>query len=500
MTKPMLSYSMNFKTAALLTPAILSLCACTSLVSGGRTIPVAPSDAASISDVRTALFAPNITAQTHAGRPVLILKFAFDGTLNDRSRIPSDERETIVSYVAHRVPDTKYYLGVGMHGRNEDMLDAAIASSMMQTANDAKDDFFQRSTPFLRDHPDGEIRVFVIGFSRGAASARQFMNIVDEAWHKSHQNAGATPPKLRFYALLYDTVSTGQNDNPELHLGLPQDLNYSLQFVAYDEPRKLYAVDIDLPEQNDPAQIAYPKRINTIYLPGAHSDVGASYPGGIGDDYRQITDYSLSMLGLIPDQCFETRADSTLLGKHDSRGWLDRIAQVAAPNTGNSMPRPHRYITPSHINPQEAGEIVASNEALSANNYNRYAEFVNQRTETFGFTATRNGATLRLTSVPESVLFESAELHLTADGGADFGFSFSIAPNIHNTVHFSPRVIDRISANGSTVGVTYLSIANGQRFNIFVDNVLVDHQDWAQGNTTVFRGESSCPTLAPLPN
>ncbi|MFT0171474.1 hypothetical protein ACLKMY_21100 [Paraburkholderia mimosarum] len=482
------------KTLALVAPAIL--CACTNLVSGGRTIPVTPNDAESMSQVRAALFAPNLTVHENARRPVLILKFAFDGTLNDRSRIPSDERETIVSYIAHRVPNTIYYVGVGMHGRTEDFLDAAVGSSMLKTAVDAKEDFFRQSGPFLREHPDGEIRVFVTGFSRGAGSARQFMNLVDESWQKKRSGNVTTVPKLRFYALLYDTVSTGQNDNPSLHLGLPRDLNYSLQFVAYDEPRELYAVDIDHPEQDDPGQLTRPKRINTVYLPGAHSDVGASYSAGIGDYYREITDYSLSMLGLIPDQCFETSRDATLQGKHDSRGWLDRLMQVAAPNTSQSVPRSHRYVTPSHITAEEAAEIAASNQALSAINYNRLTEFITHRKDTFGFTATRNGAALQLTSVSESVLLEDARLRPAADGGAYFDFSFSIAPTIHNTVHFSPRVIEHITATGSTVGVTYLAIANGQRFNIFVDNVLVDYEDWTQGRTTVVSAETTCPVNA----
>jgi hypothetical protein len=483
------------KLTALIAPAILCLSGCTNLVSGAREIAVAPSDTSSIDAVRDVLSAPNITSQTDAGHAVMIVKFAFDGTLNDRSRVPSDARETIVAYIAHRVPDTLYYPGAGMQDRDENMIDAAFGSSMLTVAESAKTIFNSISAHFLGDHPNGEIRVFVTGFSRGAATARQFMNIVDKAWRENIANsATASVPKLRFYALLYDTVSTGQNDNPALHLGLPPDLNYSMQFVASDEPRTHYPVDLDLPQNGSLVSDTYPSRINTVFLPGAHSDVGTSYQNGIGDAYRQITDYSLSMLGLISDRCFDMHSDPTLLGKHDSRGWIDRLTRVAVPNSDKSEPRPHRYVIPAPLTVAEARDIAASNEALSAINYDRPIETINERTETFGFAATRDGNELRLTAVQDDLVFATAELHPTADHGADFKFSFAIVPNLRSVMHFSPQVISRIKTGGSTVGVTYLSLKNGQRLNVFVDDVLIEYHDASVGKTTTFRteGRQSC--------
>lgn len=462
--------------------------ACTQLVSGGRRIPVAPGDSKAFFTVRTRLEAPNITV-TNDAHPLLLLKFAFDGTLNDRSRVPADERETIVAHIADRVPHTIYYPGVGMQSQHENLIDAAIASSMFTVANKAKGVFFNKVRPFLHDHPNGEIRVFVTGFSRGAATARQFMNLVDDTWHANHIKS----VKLRFYALLYDTISTGQNDNPMLHLGLPRDLNYSLQFVSRDEPRKLYTVDIDRADDFSTNDNGYLKRINTILLPGAHSDVGASYANGIGDDYLQMTDYILALFGLIPDRCFAVRKDAMLLGKHDSRGWLDLLTNIPAPNSAMSTTRPYRYVTAAAITSSEAEDIANSNQRLwDANDYRGF-EFINQKSETFGFTATNHRNSLRLVAVPKDILRRSAKISRSTDGGLDFVFSFVINPNFTNKFHFSPHVVKSIKAGGSEVSVTYLSLKNTRRFNIYVDNVIVDYQDLTQGSTIHFHTVSTCP-------
>jgi hypothetical protein len=489
------------KLAALIGPIILMLSACTSLVSGNRAIAVAPSDAGSIADVKHLLFAPNIVATYSADHPVIILEFAFDGTLNDQSRIPSDERATVVSYITRRihVPEINYHPGAGMHGQSIDWTDAALGKSIFNVANDAMGQFYDESAPFLRDHPNGEIRVFVTGFSRGAATARQFMNITDDAWHqKYHDSATGSAPKLRFYALLYDTVSTGLNGAPALRLGLPRDLNYSMHFVARDEHRKLYKVDIDSPDQGGPTTEEGINRINTVYLPGAHSDIGTSYLNGIGDEYRQIADYSLSMLGLISEKCLEAHSDATLLGKHDSRGWLDILTRTPAPNSESSRPRAHLDVFPAPLTPEEVNDIRSSNEALFAFNSTHPIQVITERMETFGFTAMRDGKGLKLISYPDNLVHPGAALQPTMDGGAKFTFSFQFTPWFKTNILFSPKVVRNIRPTGSTVDVTYLNVTNDlQRFTIFVDAVIVEQQDWHRsGPTEQFSPGFVCPATS----
>lgn len=487
---------------SVITASALSLCACTHLFSGDSTVAVAPNDSDAISTAWHRLRAPNITATADPDHKFTVIKFAFDGTLNDRARVPLDERPTIVSYIARRinVPEKNYYPGAGMQGQAIDWSDAARGASMFHVANTADKQFFDEAGPFLRENPNGEVRVFVTGFSRGAATARQFMNIVDDAWqHKFHDLPRESAPKLRFYALLYDTVSTGQNNTPDVRLGLPRDVNYSMHFVARDEPRALYKVDIDSPDQAGPTTGEGINRINTIYLPGAHSDIGASYPSGVGDAYRQITDYSLSMLGLISDQCIASHSDPTLFGKHDSRGWFDIVTRTPGPNSDRSTPRLHLGVIPDQLTLTEASDIRVSNERLYAVNSNRLIQYITEHSETFGFAATRDGKELKLVEYPGNLVHPGAVLIPTPDGGATFVFSFLYTPWIRTTIQFSPQVVRHIKPTGSTVSVTYLEIGNDrQQFNTFVDNVSVETQIWHRsGLTEKFSNGFTCPADSP---
>jgi hypothetical protein len=469
------------------------LCGCTSLVSGNKTIPIAPSDPEQIDNVRKTLLAPNIVAQKGESRPIFVVKFAFDGTLNDETRVPDDERATIVSYIASRVPSTHYYPGVGMQSTNKDMFDATLGRSMFSTAAKAKDTFFAEIGAFLIGHPDADVRVFVTGFSRGAATARHFMNSVEHQWEKDNLTQFVkVQPSLRFYALLYDTVSTGQRGNPKLHLEINRHLNYLMHFVARDEPRPLYEVDIDLPDPHTSSWSRGIARINTLYLPGAHSDVGASYRSGVGDNYRELTDYVLSMFGLISDQCFDVPTDSLAAGKHDPRGLFDKLAHVGAPNTQPGEERPYRFIRPMSLTSTQAAEIRSSNQVLIEANMFRSVIFLSHGTERFGFAATHDGARLRLTSVQPNIVANTAKLSLRPDGSATFDFAFAIVPQKINSIRISTKVVSKIKPEGSTVGVTYLSIEGGQRFTTFVDNVPAEQVDWRLDKEVKIREAMTC--------
>lgn len=466
---------------------------CTSLVSGGRTIPIAPSDPERIANARDTLVVPNIVAESDATKPILLVKFAFDGTLNDETRIPDDERQTIVSYIAKKVPQTHYYPGVGMQNTYVDMLDATLGRSMFSTAEQAKTKFYDDANAFLKAYPNAEIRLFVTGFSRGAATARHFMYIVGQQWDREHAKHSARGrPSLRFYALLYDTVSTGQHSNTELHLELTHHLDYLVHLVARDEPRPLYEVDIDLPDSQNNVIETRVARVNTVYLPGAHSDIGASYRAGIGDDYRQLTDNILSMLGLISSKCFDNSTDSLVAGKHDSRGFFDKLMSVAAPNKRSGQERPYRLIHSTALTRADAADIAASNKVLADGNLFKARLNLSHGLERFGFTAVREGDHLKLTGVPENLVANTARLNAGPDGAAVFEFAFALVPQKINTVQIPSDVVSKIRPSGSVVGVTYLLINGGERFNFFVDDILIDHTDWKAQSTVQLRKVATC--------
>ncbi|WP_146615196.1 hypothetical protein [Pseudomonas fluorescens] len=456
--------------------SIITSSGCTGLFSGGAPIPVGPTDHKLIANARYRVLAPNISYLDQPDRPLLLVGYAFDGTLNDEQRIPEGERKTIVSYIAERVPRMQYYPGVGMQGKRIDPFDAALGISMVSTAERAKKRLFAQIDQVLQENPNSEIRVFVTGFSRGAASARHFMNIADDQWREEARKRGANQASLRFYALLYDSVSTGPFSG--VRLGLPSTVNYSMHFVARDEARGLFPVDIDKPTAHQAMADAFIPRINTRYLPGAHSDVGASYAIGLGDSYRMLTDETLFALGLIQDACFENLKDSTLDGKHDSRGLLDKLIGAPVAGTVAHIDRSTRDAIPASLSDADYRDIQSSLERLSSANVNRPTVSSTVDMPTFGFIARRTGKSLSLLNVSE--LLDPSVTQLVADDMGQVKFEYGyrmLKSSTSNVLPLSRKVVQRIRAEGSSVNVTLSNIEQGLRFNIFVDGILVDHQD-----------------------
>lgn len=470
--------------------ALLGSSACTTLVSGGRQIPVEPGDSVSIEQAHEQVFAPNMRFQDDPEHAPVVLSFAFDGTLNDERRVPDGERPTVVSYIAGRVAGTNYYPGVGMQKARVDPLDAALGYTMVATAQTASERFFSQAEAIVREHPQAQLRVFVTGFSRGAASARHFMNIVEAQWRRQFAAQQGDGPTLRFYALLYDSVSTGYGTG--ITLALPRTLNYSLHLVARDEPRGLFPVDIDTPTRDESlADTAYP-RINTLILPGAHSDIGMSYSQGLGDEYRALTDRVLAQLGLIPETCFEVLNEPALDGKHDSRGDLDRWLRTPAAGGATPIARTIREVPPMALTRADSRDIQQSLERLSAPNLGRVFELNRVDTPTFSFTALRHGSTLELLKVSTSLQASSASLQSNAAGGADFKFSFAVIPSRPSHLVVPARVIRQLKPQGSVVDVVYLRIAQGKRFYFYVDGVLTDYVDHAITQNTSVNGRLRC--------
>ncbi len=127
----------------------------------------------------------------------------------------------------------------------------------------------------------------VIGFSRGAALARQFANVVNRRgdprkygrvneWFRggamltSRMNVEGCPLKIRFLGL-FDTVpSFGQPGNHidmGYNLSIPNNVQNVRHAIARDERRELFPLASIAPS---------PSRIERMF-PGVHSDVGGGY-------------------------------------------------------------------------------------------------------------------------------------------------------------------------------------------------------------------------------
>lgn len=470
---------------------------CTTFVSGNNSIPAKHTD--SIKFYRALQIPRNAPLISHEidGRHVRIYKVAFDGTLNDRERVPSDERETIIARIATLVRANKYYPGVGMQGEGTDMQDALTGGSSTRTAEVARNKFFEQAKRWLSEDSEAEIRVFVTGFSRGAATARHFMNIVSKEWDelsfRASQLAVGNSSSLRFYVLLYDTVATGQQG--QLALSLPSRVDYAVHFIATDEPRSLlFRPTVDIDADASPTDAEYfgdgptpPKRLNNLYLPGAHSDVGASYPEGVGNLYVLLTEQFLYMMGLTKTNCWDIRYDPFVGGKHDSRGILDKLFGSPDPDSVKDVNRQAIGIKMAILRDQEKAETENRLRALwNANGERMASTFTSIRNSPMAsFKLRWSGLELEPIGTSDEVISTSVKL-TKSDDIFQLGFVF-VEGNAEANVMLTPSVLSRISTDGSVVSMTYLDVRGTSSIAIFVDDVLSDLIPTQKGPETRLR-------------
>ena len=252
----------------------------------------------------------------------------FDGTRNDRLNVPDDERQTVIGHLYDRLKINpsiallRYQPGAGTQPMYPDaLLDAATGYTLRHVADKEVDEVLKFIDETRKHAPDSDVRLLVSGFSRGGATARHFMNVFDQRW-RERQRVGSPP---RFFALIFDTVPFGQRG--KLLLQVPASADMFYHFVSIDERRVAFKPVLDV------SQDSVPGRIVTIPIPGAHSDVGGSYVGGVGSEYLADIDALLSGMGLLPQQCFEVDGDARLQGKNDSRWLIERLLGIGAPNT-----------------------------------------------------------------------------------------------------------------------------------------------------------------------
>lgn len=460
----------------------LLLAGCANLISGNRPIPVKATDSTKFEDLlkipRDAPFLPHQIGS----KPVRIYKVAFDGTLNNRVRIPRGERETIVARIATLVRANDYQPGAGMQSEDIDNLDAMTGASCVRTAEEARDKFFSQVRKWLSEDPTTEIRVFVTGFSRGAATARHFMNIVTQEWgaqfdDKRSKSHSESP---RFYALLYDTVATGQHDR--LQLNVPTSVEYLVHFVAIDEPREILftpTVDVDsslLPvdfEFIGGSRLTPPKRINTVYLPGAHSDVGASFSDGIGDLYVVLAEQFLYMMGLTTTNCWDLHYDPFVSGKHDSRGKLDKLFGSPDPNSVKEVKRNSKEV---HVLPpgQEEASMAKRLRELWLANADRMAgmSWSIQSMQMATIELRRSGTEIQPLGASNEIDFSSVQLK-KIESQIRLEFRFKVG-NAGSILILKPEVLNRILPEGSMISLTYLETPRSFSIAIFVDDVLAD--------------------------
>ncbi len=254
--------------------------------------------------------------------PSGLLLFAFDGTGNSDPPARLDDWSNVYKLARAYADGRVWYMaGVGRSDAASGIRAGAIDLVDARTARTRVDHMLEQLTRTV-SAPESAGRwldVDVIGFSRGAAMARDFANRVAQRIDSGAWERLGACVRLRFLGL-WDTVAQfgiGGILDAAWDLAVPTQVAYAAHAVALNEHRTLF------PAESIAGSPLGGVRIERGFI-GAHSDIGGSYAEGDLSDvalawmHSQARSAGVRMFALTSE--FE-RVSSPLL--HDSN--LDRI-------------------------------------------------------------------------------------------------------------------------------------------------------------------------------
>jgi len=214
--------------------------------------------------------------------------FAFDGTGNDATSLTNVWRfaQGYRKGVVHYLPGPGRAVGLN---QETDVTDVALAWSAGQRVAIQ----WQRLLQALAQQNEGVTAIDVVGFSRGAALARHFVNKVSQNvkagrfWYQ-HPQMGKinTCVNLRFLGL-FDTVA-------QFHLLGSTDQAYNLN-IPTSIKRVAHAVALHEFRWAFPLTAAVGSQVVEKAFVGAHADIGGGYltattsPGSTPGDLSEVT-------------------------------------------------------------------------------------------------------------------------------------------------------------------------------------------------------------------
>ena len=269
------------------------------------------------------------------------IEVAFDGTGNDASL--TDWQTNPARLHDSFAGDAKTYVRGVMTRRDSDLgsriLEGGAGHGISHRVDQAYGIVVAQINEAKRKNPKAEVVLVVTGFSRGAATARQFVNALNERGVPILGDSSRPGGKPRNFEaprigamVIYDTVDAHiEPGTPET---IPTNVENVLHLTANDEHRLLFplttAVDARKPNS----------RITEIGLPGAHSDVGGGYANGYSDISRQMAyDYLVKAGVRMKAEAPGSRVsiDDPTLRLHNSGGQSKEFL------TGRHLPRVVRH-------------------------------------------------------------------------------------------------------------------------------------------------------------
>ncbi len=252
--------------------------------------------------------------------------YAFDGTWNDRDTM---KRPTNVAKLAGVYDGLVAYRdGVGTDWYSKHIGGMTGAGGGNRIADMYADLVAIYNTP----DPTGENQqIDVIGFSRGAALARTFVNYINQkggvplTGPDGKPTGVVCPVTIRFLGV-FDTVASfgwpGNNVNWGQDLSIPPNVKTVRHATALDEKRGMFPLSSVLGDPNNP--LADPRIVEQGFR-GAHSDIGGGYEDGDRSNFALIWMHAEGVRAGVPFGPLpsgDIGASNPII--HDERSWWER--------------------------------------------------------------------------------------------------------------------------------------------------------------------------------
>lgn len=258
--------------------------------------------------------------------PLGLALYAFDGTWNDREKM---QRPTNVAKLFGVYKGLRWYekgVGTTWYTRLVGGATGAGGENRIESMYGKLVDLYSSS-----DWTGENQKIDVIGFSRGAALARTFVNYINSKGGVQLRGSSGKPTgvvcpvKIRFLGL-FDTVASfgvpGNRVNWGQDLSIPPNVANVRHAVALDERRGMFPLSSVLSDPNHPS--ADPRIVEEGF-PGAHSDIGGGYEDGDRSNFALVWMYYEALSVGVP---FGPLAAKDMgVGNpiiHDERGRFER--------------------------------------------------------------------------------------------------------------------------------------------------------------------------------
>lgn len=194
-----------------------------------------------------------------------LLLYAFEGTGNNSVRdYPKGEYTNVYILNKSYSESSRIFPGPGS-SFGTSFFGGITGAGSGNRLDDAYDHFNQHYEPETDNNGKIKATVDIIGFSRGAAIAREFTNVLANPEHSRFKGYKGCPVPIRFVGL-FDTVD--QTAFIDLNLKLPDLVQHAAHAVAADENRDEFPLSvIDVSNPN----------FDQKYFAGDHSDIGRGH-------------------------------------------------------------------------------------------------------------------------------------------------------------------------------------------------------------------------------